>query len=782
MVGRLMRVAVAMGFALAGLVLLVGGGWLITLHGSPYYAIAGLVFVATAGLVYRRSQYAHTAYAILVLGTLVWSIWEVGLDWWQLAPRGDVVVIAGMLLLLPWFGGRKGGWGFGRLALAASLIASGIVAIAAFVESPHEIVGELPQATAMTPELADAAGKEWKAYGGSSAGDRYSILDQITPQNVGQLQPAWIFHTGDARKAGDPIETTYEVTPLKVDDTLYLCTPHDLVFAIDAETGQEKWRYDPKIRQPPFQSTQHLTCRGVSYFDGSRESSTQSSAGSDCLKRIFLPTVDARLIALNAESGQPCSDFGRNGSVDLWQNMPNVVAGSYYSTSPPVVTQELVMVGGAVNDNVSVHEASGVIRAFNVRTGALVWNWDSRNPDDARPIAPGRVYSENSPNSWSISSYDSKLGLIFIPMGNQTPDQFGGNRDSNVEKYSSSVVALKADTGAVAWVFQATHHDLWDMDVPAQPSLVDLTINGKVVPALVQATKQGELFVLDRRTGRPIVPVTEVAAPKDAAEGDVSAATQPVSGISFNPPELTERSMWGLSPFDQLACRVKFRSLKYEGRYTPPSLQGSIIYPGNIGTFNWGGVAVDPQRQVAFAMPVRMAFVSTLKPRNGSGKRIVTGEAEAPFNENFGSRYAVKMVPFLSPLGKPCQAPPWGFVAGVDLSAGKIVYQHVNGTVRDLSWLPLPLKLGVPGIGGPIMTGGGVAFLSGTLDYYLRAYDVTTGKQLWESRLPAGGQATPMTYWSDKSNRQFVVAIAGGHGTLGTKSGDAIIAYALPKP
>jgi quinoprotein glucose dehydrogenase len=423
-----------------------------------------------------------------------------------------------------------------------------------------------------------------------------------------------------------------------------------------------------------------------------------------------------------------------------------------------------------------------VIRAFNIRTGTLVWNWDSRNPNETTPIAAGTIYSENSPNSWSVSSYDPKLGLIFIPMGNQSPDQFGGNRDGDVERYSSSVVALNVDTGVVAWVFQSTHHDLWDMDAPAQPSLVDLTIHGETVPALIEATKQGELFVLDRRTGTPVLPVTEVAAPKGAVDGDVTALTQPVSALSFNPPALAESSMWGLSPFDQLACRIKFRSLRYEGRYTPPSLQGSIIYPGNLGVFNWGGVAVDPARQIAFAMPVRMAFVSTLKPRNDDKSRVVTKETEAPFNENFGSRYAVKMVPFLSPLGKPCQAPPWGLVAGADLATGRIVYQHVNGTVRDLSRIPVPLKLGVPGIGGPIVTRGGLAFLSGTLDYFLRAYDVTTGNQAWESRLPAGGQATPMTYWSNASGRQFVIVVAGGHGTLGTKSGDAIIAYALPKP
>ena len=461
--------------------------------------------------------------------------------------------------------------------------------------------------------------------------------------------------------------------------------------------------------------------------------------------------------------------------------MPNVSPGSYYSTSPPVVTHELVIVGGAVNDNVSTHQASGVIRAFDVRTGALVWNWDSRNPNETTPIAPGATYSESSPNSWSVSSYDPRLGLIFIPMGNQSPDEFGGNRDSNVEKYSSSIVALNAATGVVAWVFQSTHHDLWDLDVPAQPSLVDLTIDGQQVLALIEVTKQGDLFVLDRRTGKPVVPVKEVLVPKGAAAGDTAALTQPASALSFMPEPLRESSMWGLSPLDQLACRIKFLRRDYQGPYTPPSLKGSIIYPGFFGVFNWGGIAVDTERQIVFAMPVHMAFVATLKLRSDDRSRVVTREEDPPFNENFGSRYAVQIASFLSPLGIPCQAPPWGFIAGADLATGRIVYEHVNGTVRDLSRLPMPFKLGVPGIGGPIVTRGGLAFLSGTLDYFLRAYDVTSGKQLWESRLPAGGQATPMTYWSNVSGRQFVLAVAGGHGSLGTRSGDAIIAYALPK-
>jgi quinoprotein glucose dehydrogenase len=381
---------------------------------------------------------------------------------------------------------------------------------------------------------------------------------------------------------------------------------------------------------------------------------------------------------------------------------------------------------------------------------------------------------------WSTASADEALGLVYVPLGNQTPDQLGAGRSANVEKFSSSITALDLKTGQVRWVRQTVHHDLWDMDVPAQPSLIDLDTDDGVVPALVGPTKQGDVHVLDRRTGEPILPVTEVPAPAGAIEGDFTAPTQPVSDLTFMPPPLKERDMWGITMFDQLACRIAFHRLRYEGRYTPPSLQGSLIYPGNFGVFNWGGVSVDPARQVMFAMPTYLAFISRLVPRAEVPPPGDEKGSEQGLNRNEGAPYAVILKPFLSPLGIPCQAPPWGYVAGVDLRTGKIVYRHRNGTVHDVTPLPLPLRVGVPGIGGPMITAGGVAFLGAAVDDYLRAYELTTGRQLWEARLPAGGQSTPMSY-ETSDGRQFVVIVAGGHGSIGTKPGDYVVAYALPK-
>ncbi len=785
---------------LLGVPLLLAGFWLVVLGGSSYYLIAGLGFVLAGVLLARRSPAGLWVFALLVAGTLAWALWEAGLDWWPLAARGGVVFVIGLLLLTPpvartWpiaSPGHEGTWGArgGRWALGGALGIFLVVAVVTWFHDDNRLIGLQPLApmggSAAAPADSVPPG-EWQAYGRTGHGQRYSPLAQITPDNVKSLEMVWQYRTGDVRgQPGDPQETTFEVTPLKVGNRLFFCTPHQSVIALDAATGTEVWRFNPQIQGQL--ALQHLTCRGLSYQPPAVVPTVPPPApatADGCTAKLFMPTADGRVIALNPDTGKPCSSFGGGkGQIDLWAGMPNVKPGAYYSTSPVVVTSKLLIVGGTVLDNVSTKEQSGVIRAYDINTGALVWAWDSGQPNSSAPLAPGQVYTPNSPNSWSISSVDEVLGMVYVPLGNQPPDQWGGQRSPAVETYSSSVVALDLATGKVRWNFQTVHHDLWDYDVPAQPSLLDLSIKGEKVPALVQPTKQGEVFVLDRRTGTPLLPVTEVAAPQGAAEGDHTAPTQPKSALSFDPPPLTGRDMWGATMFDQLYCRIAFHRLRYEGRFTPPSTQGTLVYPGNFGVFNWGGVAVDPVRQMAFTTPTYLAFVSKLVPRPDDTALMVQGkqrpEGSLPsLNENFGAPFAVKLSAFLSPFGIPCQAPPWGYVAGADLTTGAVAWKHKNGTVRDLSPIPLPFRMGVPNLGGPLTTAGGVAFLSGTLDDYLRAYDVNNGNEIWKSRLPAGGQATPMSY-SVADGRQFVLVVAGGHGSLGTRAGDYVRAYALP--
>lgn len=610
-----------------------------------------------------------------------------------------------------------------------------------------------------------AAATDWPVWGGSLAGTRHVALDQITPANVGQLQPAWVFHTGeDPLHKPDPRNLpAFEATPLKIGETLYLCTPRNQVIALDAETGAERWRFDPKT---DTRGHYLVTCRGVSFAD--------TPAAAECKRRIIAPTLDARLLALDADSGRPCTSFADQGAIHLTEGIGKVDPGTYAVTSAPLIAGGVIVTGALVLDNIAVDMPSGVVRAYDAVSGTLLWAWDAGRADGETG------YDRGSPNAWSSFSADETLGLVFLPTGNRSPDYFGGHRTAAEERYNSSVVALDLKTGAVRWSFQTVHHDIWDYDIPAQPVLADFPKDGALVPAVIQPTKQGQIFVLDRRTGEPLTRVEERAVPQGAVAGERTSPTQPfsVEMPSFGPPRITDADLWGLTPFDRAWCRRELGKYRNEGIFTPPSPQGTLVFPNNMGAMSWGSVAVDPDRQVMIVNSSRVGSIVRLLTRAEADAREAKGETL--YQPQRGTPYAALIDVFMSPLGIPCTAPPWGRLTAVDLKTRQILWDKPLGTVRDHAPLPLPWELGMPNSGGALLTGSGLVFIGASADAYLRAFDIKTGEKLWQDRLPGGGQATPMSYLSEKSGRQFVVIAAGGHTHLGTKLSDAVVAYALP--
>jgi quinoprotein glucose dehydrogenase len=613
---------------------------------------------------------------------------------------------------------------------------------------------------------------DWPAYGRDSGGSRYSPLSQITRENVKHLRIAWTYRTGDVPTKAQL--AAFEATPILVDGTLYLSTPFNRVIALDPETGAERWTYNPKIDLSVRYSD--FTSRGVSsWLD------PEGHPGDPCRRRIFAATNDARLIALDAATGSPCTDFGEGGQVDLSRGVGKVYAWEYGVSSPPAVIYDLVIVGSKVADNQRVDAPSGVVRAFDARTGAVRWSWEAVPPSFSPENPPGKgTYQRGTANAWSILSTDPERDLLFVPTGNASPDFYGGERHG-LDFYSSSLVALRASTGEVVWHFQMVHHDLWDYDVPAQPTLVTVRRDGQEIPAVAQATKMGHLFLLHRETGQPLFPVEERPAPQGGVTGEEISPTQPfpTAPPPLIPQTLTPNEAWGLTPWDRGKCREQISRLRSEGIFTPPSLQGSIIFPGDAGGTNWGSVAFAPEQGLLLVNTSRIAHVVQLIPR-ADYAAAKAANPDVEISPQTGTPFGMRREVLLSPLGIPCSAPPWGTLAAVDLATGAVRWEVPLGTLRDFLWIPLPLRWGTPNMGGPITTASGLVFIAAAMDNYLRAFNMETGEELWKGRLPAGGQATPMTYRLRENGKQYVVIAAGGYGRMGTKLGDYVVAFALP--
>lgn len=784
------------GIRLLGLILALMGaalGWggieLVGLGGSAYYLITGLALIASGVLLILRKPLGLAVFAAVFVGTLIWALAEVGWQFWPLMPRLAPVVVLGLLaaLLAPTLLGaqaRKASWGLAGLLGLVSL--GGL----ASMFQPHGVVqADIPfEEHQQVAAASEGQQSQWQFYGRTPQGTRFAPLDQINRDNVDQLEVAWTFRTGEENGPGTKNPGSEDQnTPMQIGDTLYLCTPRNTLIALDADNGAEKWRFEAQAN-----SLYWNRCRGLGYYEVPVASAVDAVAStqetqSQCQRRVVMTTVDARLMQFDATTGAQCTDFGDNGTVDLKKGLGEVKQSYYFPTSAPTVVDDKVIVGGWVFDGREVDEPSGAVRAFDAKTGKLVWAWDLGNIANATGPKAGEAYTRSTPNVWSTPAVDEKAGLIYLPTGNCPSDFFGGHKPAICDEYNASIVALDLKTGQERWKFRTVNHDIWDYDVPAQPALYDIPDGkGGTVPALIQVTKRGQTFVLNRLDGTPISKVEEKPVPQGHVEGERYAPTQPYSvdfpSLGFGP--LTEAKMWGATWFDQLACRIKFKKMNYEGDFTPAMVgKPTIFYPGFLGGMNWGSVSIHENSGYLIVNDVRIPNVVELVPRAEADQRKQSMGHGEGLHPQAGTPYASHNTQLLSPLGIPCQAPPWGTMSAIDLKTKQVVWQHPMGTVADSSTkvgvkIPLEIPLGMPTLSGPTTTAGGLVFYAGTQDYYLRAMDVATGAELWRARLPVGAQATPMTYVSPKTGTQYVALSVGGARTSKDR-GDYVIAYKL---
>lgn len=778
-----------------------GGAWLGILGGSWYYAVSGLALVITGILLFRRKKSGAWLFAAIMLATALWTIYERGFAYWAWVPRLDVLLIAGLFLcvLLP----RLENGPSRRTSMNLTGLCAGVIAVCmGLAFAPHQDIdptGPIPSKPLVNEPVTttDIPDSDWAAYGRDKNATRYSPLTQITPENVGKLEKVWEYRTGAMTPPGQVNVRGAETTPLKVGDGVYLCSALNDLIKLDPSTGKEIWRYKSGVE---WKNTRFAaTCRGVSHYI-----STVVPAGAACHERIIESTVnDAvkgwRLIAVDAQTGEACQDFGDNGQVDLLKGMGRAVPGMVSEASPPPIVNGVIVTNQEVLDGQRRSAPSGVIRGYSAETGELVWAWDVKRPDRKGLPPEGETYSRGTPNSWAVLTGDDQLGLVYVPTGNAAVDYYSVMRSPEENAVSSSVVALDVKTGTVRWVFQTVHKDVWDYDIGSQATLFDYpAADGSAIPALIMPTKRGQTFILDRRTGKPLTPVEELPAPThNEIADDPRSPTQPYStGMPrLGGADLTEQKMWGLTPLDQLYCRVKFRQARYEGEFTNPTLsQPWIQYPGNNGGVDWGSMSYDPKTGVLISNWNMVPMYNQLLTRSVADKMGLQafddpnwkpggGGAEGP-GAQVEAPYAVSVKPFDVPFtGVLCNEPPFGMITAIDMHTRKVLWQNPLGTARANGpfGMPtgLPIRFGVPSNGGPITTAGGLVFIAAATDNLIRAIDIHTGKVVWSDVLPAGGQATPMTY--ESNGRQYLVIAPGGHHYMNTPEGDYVIAYALPK-
>jgi quinoprotein glucose dehydrogenase len=779
-------------FVLIGAVLLVGGGMLIAAGGSWYYLLAGLGLIVSGTLIFRQRLLGAWLYVGVFVLTVLWALWEVGLDGWGLVPRVIapavllVLVIASLPVLRHGREGRK-------LALGGAVVfvvLAGLSGVVVAKTNAFKVDGPLPGTGPVSSSDPDAipVGADWPAYGGSYHAQRYSTLTQITPENVGKLERAWSFHTGDlpGNRPGAQNKYASENTPLKIGDTLYACTGKNMVVAVNAATGQTKWRSDPGVDDAYIPYT--AACRGVSYYV------VPNAAPTDpCATRIIWGTLDARLIAVDSRTGQRCAGFGQNGQISTSEDMGKLIPGMVSVTSAPTIVRGVVVTGHQILDGQYREAPSGVIKGFDAVTGQQRWAWDMMRPDITNRPPAGQIYTLGTPNMWTTGTGDERLGLVYLPLGSTAADYVSRGRTGAQLDYATSLVALDVTTGKPRWNFQTVHHDVWDYDLGSQATLVD--VGG--VPAVVLPSKQGDIYVLNRETGQPLHGVANTPVPQGGNEPEMRTPTQPHSLFHTlrRPNDLNEKSMWGMSPIDQMICRIQFRNAAYEGFYTPPRADKHYIeYPGYNGGSDWGGVAIDPARGVIVANYNDMPNYNILVPRAEADKkgwfprgdpRARVGGAEGAGDPQLGVPYAVNVnagwrLPW---TGLLCKEPPYGGIRAIDLKTGRQIWDRPLGTARKNGPFGIPsglnMEIGTPNNGGAVVTASGLIFIAAATDDLIRAIDLKTGKTVWSAHLPGGGQATPMVY--EANGRQFVVIAPGGHHFMETPISDEVIAYALPQ-